>query len=82
MGASAGAAHASADGCGVGVTTAVFGSASSTSTTFEVAQEAADEFARRVQRRDKRDPHLVIHRETFRGGPGSSYGASRTKQSR
>ncbi|MEC8653230.1 MAG: DEAD/DEAH box helicase [Planctomycetota bacterium] len=57
-------------------------SMSTTSSTFEVAQEIADEFARRCQRRDKRDPHLVIHRETFRGGPGQRFGASRTKQSR
>jgi len=53
-----------------------------TSTTFEVAAEAADEFAKRVQRRDKRDPHLVIHRETFGRGPRQGFGATRTKQSR
>lgn len=35
------------------------------STTFEVANSVADEFARRVQQRDRRDPHLIIHRETF-----------------
>lgn len=52
------------------------------STTFEVSEQAADEFARRVQRRDKRDPHLVIHRETFRGGRPQRFGATRTKQSR
>jgi ATP-dependent RNA helicase DeaD len=57
-------------------------SMSTTSSTFEVAQDVADEFARRVQRRDKRDPHLVIHRETFRGGPNQRVGAIRTKQSR
>jgi len=33
--------------------------------TFEVANAVADEFAQRVQRRDRRDPHLIIHRETF-----------------
>ena len=49
-----------------------------TSTTFEVAQAAADEFARRVQRRDSRDPHLVIHRETFRSNVGQLFGATRT----
>ena len=57
-------------------------SMSTTSSTFEVAQDVADEFARRVQRRDKRDPHLVIHRETFRRGPNQRVGAIRTKQSR
>ncbi|MGC6488644.1 MAG: DEAD/DEAH box helicase [Planctomycetota bacterium] len=57
-------------------------SMSTTSSTFEVAHEVADEFARRVQRRDKRDPHLVIHRETFARGGGQRAGASRTKQSR
>ena len=50
--------------------------------TFEVAQPVADDFARRVQRRDKRDPHLVIHRETFRSGPGQRFGASQTRQSK
>ncbi len=34
-------------------------------TTFEVQSGVADEFAKRVQRRDRRDPHLIIHRETF-----------------
>ncbi len=52
------------------------------STTFEVAGNAAEEFAQRVQRRDKRDPHLVIHRETFGRGPRQGFGATRTKQSR
>lgn len=50
--------------------------------TFEVSQQVADDFARRVQRRDKRDPHLVIHRETFRSGPGQRFSASQTKQSK
>ena len=48
------------------------------STTFEVSDAIADDFAQRVQRRDKRDPHLVIHRETFRG----QRGPMRTRQSR
>ncbi|MGK0205956.1 MAG: hypothetical protein ACI9S9_005049, partial [Planctomycetota bacterium] len=34
-------------------------------TTFEVQSSVADDFAKRVQRRDRRDPHLIIHRETF-----------------
>ncbi|MGK0263797.1 MAG: hypothetical protein ACI8UD_002450, partial [Planctomycetota bacterium] len=34
-------------------------------TTFEVQSTVADDFAKRVQRRDRRDPHLIIHRETF-----------------
>jgi ATP-dependent RNA helicase DeaD len=34
-------------------------------TTFEVQNSVADDFAKRVQRRDRRDPHLIIHRETF-----------------
>ena len=55
-------------------------SMNTTWSTFEVAQQVADDFARRVQRRDKRDPHLVIHRETFRGGSGQRFGASRTRQ--
>ena len=57
-------------------------SMNTTSSTFEVAHEVADEFARRVQRRDKRDPHLVIHRETFRRGADQRAGASRTRQSK
>ena len=57
-------------------------SMNTTWSTFEVAQQVADDFARRVQRRDKRDPHLVIHRETFRGGSGQRFGASRTRQSK
>ena len=39
-------------------------------TTFEVSNQVADEFARRVQRRDRRDPHLIIHRETFHKSQG------------
>jgi ATP-dependent RNA helicase DeaD len=35
------------------------------SSTFEVANNVADDFAHRVQQRDRRDPHLIIHRETF-----------------
>ena len=57
-------------------------SMNTTWSTFEVAQQVADDFARRVQRRDKRDPHLVIHRETFRSGPGQRFGASQTRQSK
>ena len=34
-------------------------------TTFEVHNAVADDFAQRVQRRDRRDPHLIIHRQTF-----------------
>jgi ATP-dependent RNA helicase DeaD len=32
-----------------------------TSSTFAIATDVASEFAQRVQRRDRRDPHLVIH---------------------
>jgi len=53
-----------------------------TSSTFEVAHDVADEFARRVQRRDKRDPHLVIHRETFRRGAGQRLDENHTNHSR
>jgi ATP-dependent RNA helicase DeaD len=34
--------------------------------TFDVMSEYADEFARRVQRRDRRDPELVITRDAVR----------------
>ncbi len=37
----------------------------SNDSTFEVSNSIADDFAQRVQRRDRRDPHLIIHRETF-----------------
>ena len=33
------------------------------SSTFDVADVVADEFARRSSRRDRRDPHLFIERD-------------------
>ena len=57
--------------------------------TFEVSNSVADDFAQRVQRRDSRDPHLIIHRETFdrpRNGGGGNFrgarGQSRDNMSR
>ncbi|HEB52180.1 MAG TPA: DEAD/DEAH box helicase [bacterium] len=51
--------------------------------TFEVAEAVAATFAKRVQRPDRRDPHLVIQRETFRTPHAGGYrGATRTRQSR
>jgi ATP-dependent RNA helicase DeaD len=38
-------------------------------TSFEVDTEVAEPFAARVQRRDSRDPHLVIRREGPSGAP-------------
>ena len=49
-------------------------------TTFEVQNSIADDFAKRVQRRDRRDPHLIIHRETF-NRPQSSSGHARYQES-
>jgi len=47
--------------------------------TFEVANSVADDFAHRVQHRDRRDPHLIIHRETFarRSHNGGNFRGSR-----
>lgn len=39
--------------------------------TFDVTSEHADEFARRVERRDRRDPELVITRDGLRSRPGA-----------
>ena len=45
--------------------------------TFEVQNAVADEFATRVQRRDRRDPHLIIHRETFQRSSAQRSSAER-----
>ena len=47
------------------------------SSTFDVADVVADEFARRSSRRDRRDPHLFIERDAQ--GQGFAPRAQKTR---